>query len=122
MTRIARHPLYYDKLKKENGIPVMVFEIQLRRKAQRIRRGSTTSLTSQDAKLLNGESNVDDDDDDFTDDLVSRLRKDLSAIRIQSCIRAYLAKQRHLRMLALLNADAIAIYKNKSRVIFSKTV
>jgi hypothetical protein len=123
LARLAQHPLFYDKLKKENGIPVMVFEIMLRRNAQK-RRGTVTSLGSKAASGGGREPQqgqaAEEEEDDFTDELVVRLRRDYASIRIQSCVRTYLARVRHAKTLKLLSDENIMnVYRKQSSVHFS---
>lgn len=89
-------------MKKENGVPVLAYELRIRRPAQKHcnRRESTTSLSSKQS--LGVDVMDDDNDDEFTDELVARLKRDYACIKIQACCRAFITKQRHLRLLELL--------------------
>ena len=106
LARLAGHPLFYDKVKKENGIPVLVYEHRLRRQAQRhaTRKLSTASLLSKHSLDLESLGDVHDDDneDEFTDDLVVRLKRDYACIKIQACCRTFMTRQRHVRLMELL--------------------
>ena len=100
----------------------MVFEIMLRRNAQR-RRGTVTSLGSKGtAPEKSGAAAVEEGEgDDFTDELVARLRRDYASIRIQSCVRTYLARVRHAKALKLLSDENIMnVYRKQSSVHFSE--
>lgn len=62
------------------------------------------------------------EDDDFTDELVVRLRRDYASIRIQSCVRTYLARVRHAKALKLLSDENIMnVYRKQSSVHFSES-
>jgi hypothetical protein len=104
LARLTRHPSFYDKLKKENGIPVMVFELKLRRQAHRQsnRKSSVASVHSEKSQDEMLAPAADEDENDFTDELVARLKKDHACIKIQACARTYLARRRHALLLELL--------------------
>ena len=108
LARLAGHPMFYDKLKKENGIPVIVYEHRIRRHAQKQnnRVSSSASLTSKrsaDAESIDQVASDDTDiDEEFTDELVSRLKRDYACIKIQACGRRFMTKQRHVRLMELL--------------------
>lgn len=110
LARLAGHSFFYDKLKKENGIPVLVYEHGLRRQAQKQRqnkrKSSLESLSSKrsqtDVYVGKIDEEEDDNDDEFTDELVVRLKRDYACIKIQACCRKFLTRQRHIRLMELL--------------------
>lgn len=107
LARLAGHPLFYDKLKKENGIPVIVYEHRIRRHAQK-QNNLVSSIASSSSKNSAGLEPIDhvfdddDNDDEFTDELVVRLKRDYACIKIQACCRTFMTKQRHVRLMELL--------------------
>jgi hypothetical protein len=110
LARLAGHPQFYDKLKKENGIPVLIYELNIRRqnqkKQQNNRKASTASLSSKRSldvdSLGEGAEEEEDSEGDFAEELVFRLKRDHACIKIQACCRTFLTHQRQVRLMELL--------------------
>jgi hypothetical protein len=97
LAKLTVHPEFYDRLRKANGVSVLIFELKklFAQNAQERERKSVLQMKkSQSGKL--GREHQDLEDEAIFIELSVQLRKDALIIKIQSCVRAFLARKRHI--------------------------
>ena len=102
IAKLSPHPLFRDRVKSLNGISAIVYEIDRRRKIRQMMRRSRVDAAPEEY---------------FTDVLLTNLRKDWAAVKIQAVVRSRRARRLVGRTLMVLGRQITGLVEMQGPTI-----